>query len=169
LTAKSQLGKNVMLHTIDLRTDEPRSAHQELGGVKLLARVIDKGRAAICGTLGPYRFFDCPLDRIFFEAVNVSQNEFLEVLRQAYISHLSYNIAALADLREALACEPEISDEGFMARAEACDADNAAVRWLREKRLASSSVLAAINAAVDCLPPEALIDWVNEEESYAYI
>jgi hypothetical protein len=46
-----------MFHTIDLRTDEPHSAHETLGGVKLLARVIDKGRAAINGTLGPYHFF----------------------------------------------------------------------------------------------------------------
>jgi hypothetical protein len=34
-----------MLYAIDLRTNRPRSAHEKLGGVKLLARVIDKGRA----------------------------------------------------------------------------------------------------------------------------
>lgn len=151
-----------MFYSIDLRTDEPRSAHETLGGVKLLARVIDKGRAAICGKLGPYHFFDCPLDRVFFEAVDVSQDEFLEVLRQAYTSRLSYNAEALADLREALECEPEISDEEFMARAEASDLDNAAMRWLFDQKRTSSSVIAAINAAVDSLPPEAFIDWVKE-------
>lgn len=151
-----------MLHTIDLRTEEPRSAHLKLGGVKLLARVIDKGRAAICGTLGPYCFFDCPLDRIFFEAISASRDEFLEVLRQAYISRLPYNTAALADLREAVACEPEISDEYFMTHAQASDVDNAAVRWLLEQKLTSSSVLAAINAAVDCLPPEIFNDWMKD-------
>lgn len=152
-----------MLHTIDLRTDEPRSAHAELGGVKLLARIIDKGRAAINGTLGPYVFFDCPLDRVFFAAVNVSRDEFLEVLRQAYTSQLSYNADALADLREAVQCEPEVSDDLFLAHAEAADADNAAVRWLFEQMGTSSNVLAAINAAVDSLPSEAFIDWVDEE------
>lgn len=111
-----------MLPAIDLRTGEPRGAHETLGGVKLLARVIDKGRANISGTLGSYIFFDCPLDRVFFEAINVSEDEFLDVLRQAYTSRLAYNADALADLREALACEPEVSDEFFMARAEAQEA-----------------------------------------------
>jgi Domain of unknown function (DUF5069) len=151
-----------MFHAIDLRRSEPRSAHEELGGVKILARAIDKGRAAIGGTLGPYIFFDCPLDRVFFDAVNVSRNEFLEVLQRAYDSQLSYNADALADLRESLACEPEVSDEYFMAFAEARDADNAAVRWLVDQRLTPSRVFAAINATVDCLPPEAFIDWVEE-------
>ena len=134
------------MHTIDLRTNEPRSAHEKLGGVKLLARVIDKGRAALGGTLGPYRFYDCPLDRVFFETIDVSRNEFLEVLRRAYISQLPNNAAALADLRESVESKPEISDECFMALAEARDADNAAVRWLLDQRLTPTSVLAAINA-----------------------
>jgi hypothetical protein len=149
--------------TIDLQTNEPRSAHEKVGGVKLLARIVDKGRAAVRGTLGPYVFFDCPLDRVFFETVDVSRDEFLDVLRQAYTSHLAYNAAALADLREALACEPEVTDECFMERAEACDADNAAVHWLLDQRRIPSSVLAAINAAVDRLPPEAFIDWADEQ------
>ena len=147
-----------MSYTIDLRTDEPRSAHETLGGVKLLARLIDKGRAAICGTLGPYLFYDCPLDRVFFEALNVSRDEFLEVLRQAYLSHLPSDLAALADLREAVACEPEISDEYFIAHAEAADVDDSTVTWLLDQRHTPPSVLAAINAAVDCLPPECFVD-----------
>ncbi len=151
----------MLQHTSDLRTNEPRSPYEKLGGVKLLARVIDKGRAAISGTLGPYLFFDCPLDQVFFEAVNVSRNEFLEVLRQAYTSQRANNAAALADLREAMECEPEVSDECFIAYAEARDADNAAVEWLLDQRLTPPAVLAAINAAVDCLPPEAFIDWVE--------
>ena len=152
-----------MLYKIDLRADEPRSAHEILGGVKLFARVIDKGRAAICGTLGEYYFFDCPLDRVFFDAVNVSRNEFLDMLRQAYTSRLPSNTTALADLREAMACEPEISDETFMERAQASDVDNAAVRWLLEEKRVPPTVLAAINAAVDCLPREAFTDRVKDE------
>ena len=132
-----------------------------LGGVKLLARVIDKGRAAMAGTLGPYRFFDCPLDRVFFETVNVERNEFLEMLSRAYTSQLKDNAAALADLRESLESKPEISDECFMAFAEARDADNAAVSWLLSQRLVPDDVLAAVNAAVDRLPPEAFVDWVR--------
>jgi uncharacterized protein DUF5069 len=158
--ALAATGESLMLHTIDLRTTEPRSAHEKLGGVKLFARVIDKGRAAICETLGSYQFFDCPLDRVFFEAIGVSRDDFLDVLRETYLSRLPYNTNALADLRESVASEPEISDEYFMAHAQAADLDNAAVLWLRER--APAADLAAINAAVDALPPEAFVDWAND-------
>ena len=152
-----------MLHAVDLRTSQPRSAHEQLGGVKLLARMIDKGRAAICGTLGSYCFFDCPLDRVFFEAIDASQNEFLEVLRHAYSSNKSLNAEALADWRESPECDQDMSDEGFLAFAEACDADNAAVRWLLDQKHTPPDVLESINAAVDRLPREAFIDWVKDE------
>ncbi len=151
-----------MFHAIDLRTNEPRSAHEKLDDVKLLARVIDKGRAAIGGTLGPYVFFDCPLDRVLFETINVSRNEFLDVLRQAYTAKVSYNAVALADLRESFEPKPEISDECFLAFAQARDADEAAVRWLLDQMRTPSNVIVAINSTVDCLPPEAFIDWVKD-------
>jgi hypothetical protein len=153
------------VQTIDLRNNEPRSAHEELCGVKVLARLIDKGRATMAGTLGPYVFFDCRLDRVFFEAVGASRREFLEMLRQAYTSHLTSNAEALADLRESPECEPEISDEYFIAFAEARDADNAAVRWLLDQRRTPMTVLASINADVDRLPPEAFVDWRAERVS----
>ena len=155
------------VRTIDLRTTEPRSPHEKLCGVKLLARIIDKGRAAIAGTLGPYEFFDCPLDRLFFDAINTSRNEFLDMLRQAYTSHLDGNADALADLRESLESMPEVSDECFMMFAESRDADNAAVTWLLVQKAIPSSVLGAINAAVDRLPPEAFIDWVKQTDASA--
>jgi hypothetical protein len=62
-----------------------------------------------------------------------------------------------------VAREPEISDAIFFAYAEAADA-NASVEWLLVERRILPSVIAAINAAVDCLPPEAFTDWVKEEE-----
>ena len=153
-----------MIHAIDLRTEEPRSAHEKLGGVKLLARIVDKGRAALGGTLGAYLFYDCPLDRVFFQAVGASRFEFLELLREVYSSRLPHNVTALSDLREALASEPEISDVTFMARAAASDADNAAVRWLLDQKRTPSCILAAINAAVDALPSDAFVDWVNDND-----
>jgi hypothetical protein len=157
------LGGAHVFSTLDLRTTEPRSASEQLAGVKLLARLVDKGRAAIGGTLGPYCFFDCRLDRVFFEAVNASRDEFLEVLQRAYTSREFTNAVALADLREALACEPEVSDDEFIARVAASDADNAAARWLIEQRGTPSIVLTAINAEVDRLPPNVLIDWKTHE------
>ena len=139
---------------------EPRSAHEELGGVRILARVIDKGRAYLSGTLGRYCFFECALDRVFFEAVKASKDEFLDMLSETYASFLSYNAAALADLREALASEPEVSDKQFLAFAEVADADNAAVNWLLHEKSTPPSVLAAINAAVERLPASTFVDWV---------
>ena len=150
------------MQTIDLRANAPRSAHEKLCGVKLLARIIDKGRAAISGTLGPYQFFDCRLDRVFFEALDVSRDEFLDVLREAYASHLADNAAALADLRESLESKPEVSDECFMAFAQARDADSAAISWLLHRELTPPEALEAINAAVDRLPPNAFVDWVPD-------
>jgi hypothetical protein len=141
---------------IDLRTNEPRDPHEKLGGVKLLARIVDKGRASILGTLGPYVFFDCELDRVFFEALDVPRDEFLQVLLRAYTSHRALNADALADLRESLESKPEVTDECFFAYAEARDADEAAVEWLLKRT--PTDVLAAINAAVDSLPAEAFDD-----------
>lgn len=150
-----------MRREIDLRTAAPRSAREELGGVMLLARVVDKGRAAIDGTLGRFVFFDCPLDRVFFEAIDASRDEFLDVLRRAESSLRTYNAAALADLREALACEPEVSDEQFLAFAAAADADNAAVRWLIDEKRIGPDIVAGINAAVDALPADTFVDWIE--------
>jgi hypothetical protein len=39
----------------DLREHPPRSAREMLGGIYFLARTIDKTRAKIQGTLGPYK------------------------------------------------------------------------------------------------------------------
>ena len=152
-------------YSIDLQANEPRSPHIELGGVKLLARIVDKGRAAICGSLGRYEFFDCPLDRVFFEAVGASKDEFLEMLRQAYVSHLSTNALALTELRESLESKPEVSDECFLTFAEARDADNAAVLWLLDVKCTPVSVLAAINAAVDGLSAETFDDTTRIERA----
>lgn len=147
------------MHTIDLRTTQPRSPHEKLGGVKLLARVIDKGRATIGGTLGPYRFFDCALDRIFFDAIGASREEFLDMLELTYAEESPGNEAALEDLRESLESNPEVTDDCFLAFAEAREADGAAIRWLLDQKLTPGRVLVAINTAVDRLSPEDLIDW----------
>jgi Domain of unknown function (DUF5069) len=59
---------------IDLRNSDPRSPLDVLGGVKLLARIIDKARASVAGTNGRYIFYDCPLDRAFFDRITVTRN-----------------------------------------------------------------------------------------------
>ena len=46
----------------DLTQRPPRSPRVRLGGYVLLPRLLDKGRAAIAGTLGDYQY-NCPLDQ----------------------------------------------------------------------------------------------------------
>jgi hypothetical protein len=59
----------------DLRREEPRSAHEELGGEACAARTLDKARATLAGTNGDYKF-GCPLDRHFFEETGIRMQEF---------------------------------------------------------------------------------------------
>jgi hypothetical protein len=49
----------------DLTKEAPRSPRTRIGGYALLARMADKGRATINGTVGEYHF-DCPLDNMLF-------------------------------------------------------------------------------------------------------
>jgi hypothetical protein len=59
----------------DLTHEYPRSPRDTLAGYVLAARVLDKCRAAIAGTLGEYHF-DCPLDRYFFDFAKIDAESF---------------------------------------------------------------------------------------------
>ena len=54
------------LNAKDLTKEYPRSPRETLAGYVIAARMLDKCRAAISGTLGEYHF-DCPLDRYFLQ------------------------------------------------------------------------------------------------------
>lgn len=54
----------------DLTGRAPRSPRVQLGGYVILARCLDKGRAAIADTLGEYHF-DCPLDHQFLDFAGI--------------------------------------------------------------------------------------------------
>ncbi len=49
----------------DLTKEAPRSPTQKVGGYDILGRTLDKGRAAIAGTIGEFHY-DCPLDNMLF-------------------------------------------------------------------------------------------------------
>jgi hypothetical protein len=143
---------------IDLRQSEPRGPHECLGGVKLLARLVDKGWASILGTNGSYVYYDCPLDHVFFDALKATGDDLIAVLKDAFRSSQRRNIAALVDLRESLQSEPEISDETFLIHATASDLDNAAVWWVQNHLRTPPGIIAMINTSVDQLPPQAFND-----------
>jgi hypothetical protein len=59
----------------DLQSEEPRSAHEKLGGFELAARALDKCRATLAGTNGDYEF-NCPLDQRFFKSSGIDPEAF---------------------------------------------------------------------------------------------
>jgi hypothetical protein len=63
------------LNAKDLTKEYPRSPRETLAGYVLAARVLDKCRSAIAGTLGEYHF-DCPLDRYFFGFTGINAESF---------------------------------------------------------------------------------------------
>ncbi len=64
-------GKKTMpLTTPDLTQHPPRSPRVRLGGYVILPRMLDKGRAALAGKQGEYKFA-CPMDQRFLDYAGV--------------------------------------------------------------------------------------------------
>ena len=66
---------------MDLTKEYPRSPREELDGMKILPRAIDKARAQLEGKLGDYIYFGCRFNRKLFNAFGVTEEEFLESVR----------------------------------------------------------------------------------------
>ncbi len=67
---------------MDLTKRYPRGPRERLAGLAMLARTIDKARAALSGKLGDY-VFDCPMDRQLFATLGVTADEFLKVVARS--------------------------------------------------------------------------------------
>src|SRR5258706_2929932 len=63
----------------DLRTHEPRPAHQKLAGFEMAARTLDKCRATLLGIEGDYRF-GCPMDQEFFREAGINRKDFESIV-----------------------------------------------------------------------------------------
>jgi len=59
----------------DLTKDFPRSPREMIGGYVLAARMLDKCRATLNGTVGEYHF-NCPLDNVFLSFTGINADEF---------------------------------------------------------------------------------------------
>ena len=68
---------------MDLTKDYPRSPREELDGMKILPRAIDKARAQLEGTLGEYVYYGCRFNLKLFNTFGVTEDEFLEAVRGA--------------------------------------------------------------------------------------
>jgi hypothetical protein len=63
----------------DLTKEPPRSPRLRIGGYVLLARMADKGRAALNGTVGEYHF-NCPVDNLLFSFKGLKGEDVQQVL-----------------------------------------------------------------------------------------
>ena len=63
----------------DLSKEPPRTPRIRIGGYILAARMIDKGRASLNGSLSTYHF-NCTLDNILFKFKGITAEEILRVL-----------------------------------------------------------------------------------------
>jgi hypothetical protein len=86
----------------DLTNEYPRSPRELLAGYVLAARVLDKCRAAIAGTLGEYHF-DCPLDNYFFQFAGLDAETF-----RAFVATGADDNAVAAWIEERAAPRPRI-------------------------------------------------------------
>jgi hypothetical protein len=66
----------------DLRKHPPRSARDMLGGIYFLARTIDKKRAELAGTLGPYKITP-GISGYLFEWLDIYEDEFTDAVKNA--------------------------------------------------------------------------------------
>ena len=66
----------------DLTQHPPRSPRLKLGGYVLLPRILDKGRAAVAGKLGEYRYSGKGMDRHFFNFVGLDAGALQQELAQ---------------------------------------------------------------------------------------
>lgn len=68
---------------MDLSKEFPRSPREQLNGIMLLPRAIDKARAQLEGKLGEYIYFGCGLNRRLFNTLGVTEDEFLDEVRRS--------------------------------------------------------------------------------------
>ena len=68
---------------MDLTREYPRSPREQLDGMMLLPRAIDKARAQLAGKLGNYVYYGCRFNRRLFNTLGVTDDEFLDTVRGA--------------------------------------------------------------------------------------
>ncbi|MFN2527207.1 MAG: DUF5069 domain-containing protein [Candidatus Baltobacteraceae bacterium] len=65
----------------DLTRQAPRSPFEQLDGMMLAPRAIDKARAHLAGTLGEYIYCACPVNQMLFDTIGTTEDDFLEAVR----------------------------------------------------------------------------------------
>lgn len=68
---------------MDLSKDYPRSPRDQLDGIMLLPRAVDKARAQLENKLGSYVYYGCALNTRLFNMLGVTDDEFLDAVRRS--------------------------------------------------------------------------------------
>jgi hypothetical protein len=67
---------------MDLTRQPPRSPYERLDGYVWLPRLIDKARAYVAGTLGEYRYIDCPLNAHLLHFLAIEADRMASVIAE---------------------------------------------------------------------------------------
>ena len=71
---------------MDLTKEFPRSVHEKLAGVVMIARTIDKAKAKAHGNIGEYHY-NCPMDAAVFGFLGIDHEKFLHEVSTAKDDH----------------------------------------------------------------------------------
>lgn len=66
---------------MDLTKDYPRGPREQLDGMMILPRAIDKARAQLEDKLGEYVYYGCRFNLKLFNTLGVTEDEFLDAVR----------------------------------------------------------------------------------------
>jgi len=67
---------------MDLTTSFPRSVHEKIAGVVMIARTVDKAKAKAHGNIGEYHY-NCPMDAGVFSFLGIDHEKFLHEVSTA--------------------------------------------------------------------------------------
>lgn len=68
---------------MDLTREYPRGPREQLDGMMLLPRAIDKARAQLENKLGEYIYYGCRFNLRLFNTLGVTEDEFLDAVRRS--------------------------------------------------------------------------------------
>ncbi|MBC5809395.1 MAG: DUF5069 domain-containing protein [Candidatus Eremiobacteraeota bacterium] len=66
----------------DLRAHPPRPSREKLGGISFLPRTIDKVRAKLAGTMGPFKIGP-GMSKILLDDLGIPETDFIAAVRDA--------------------------------------------------------------------------------------
>ncbi len=108
----------------DLRAHPPRGPREQAGGLYFLPRTIDKARAKIQGTLGPYKITP-GISGYIFDDLGITEDAFIDAVRNAKTDddvvawlHANADVAKIPALNEMLVnrrLRDEAHRESFLA------------------------------------------------------